>query len=127
MGFLLWYACCDFSIILTFYTRDIMGNLKKSKEVAGNCSFQHAKPHKHDANLKENSALYFQVGLILCLLLSYVLFEMRFEEKNLTLTKVKYDDPNVEVFPINFVLEKEVFKQTSEVSRIGRASERERV
>ncbi|MEO5787393.1 energy transducer TonB [Gelidibacter sp.] len=92
-----------------------MENLKKCTEVTANRSVRRAKPHKHDANLRKNSALYFQVGLILCLLLSYGLFEMRFEEKNLTLTKVNYVDPNVEVFPTNFILEKEVFKQKNEV------------
>ncbi|TYA85670.1 hypothetical protein, partial [Seonamhaeicola marinus] len=37
------------------------------------------KPHKHDANLQKNSTLYFQVGLIVCLLMAYGLFEMKFE------------------------------------------------
>ncbi len=37
------------------------------------------KPHKHDANLQKNSTLYFQVGLIVCLLATYGLFEMKFE------------------------------------------------
>lgn len=91
-----------------------MRNPKKTNDVSGIGGIQQPKPQKHDANLRKNSALYFQVGLILCLLLSYALFEMRFEEKDLTLTKVNYVDPNVEVFPINFVLEKEVFKQKNE-------------
>lgn len=34
---------------------------------------------KRDVNLKSNSSLYFQIGLILCLLATYGLFEMRFE------------------------------------------------
>lgn len=93
-----------------------MENLKKSKDVFGQTRNRHVKPQKHDANLKKNSGLYFQVGLILCLLFSYALFEMRFEENNLNLSGVNYVDPNVEVFPINFVLEKDVFKQKNEVS-----------
>ena len=36
---------------------------------------------KHDVNLKSNSSLYFQIGLILCLLATYGLFEMNFEMK----------------------------------------------
>ncbi|MCF7568370.1 energy transducer TonB [Sabulilitoribacter arenilitoris] len=37
------------------------------------------KPQKHDANLQKNSTLYFQIGLIVCLLTTYGLFEMKFE------------------------------------------------
>ncbi|MBJ6368013.1 energy transducer TonB [Snuella sedimenti] len=38
-----------------------------------------SKSQKHDANLQKNSTLYFQVGLIVCLLFSYGLLEMKFE------------------------------------------------
>ncbi|MEP1488138.1 MAG: energy transducer TonB [Algibacter sp.] len=37
------------------------------------------KSQKHDANLQKNSTLYFQIGLIVCLLAAYGLLEMRFE------------------------------------------------
>lgn len=37
------------------------------------------KPQKHDANLQKNSTLYFQIGLIVCLLAAYGLLEMKFE------------------------------------------------
>ena len=37
--------------------------------------------HKHDVNVQKNSVLYFQIGLILCLLGTFGLFEMRFESK----------------------------------------------
>lgn len=37
------------------------------------------KPQKHDVNLQKNSTLYFQIGLIVCLLFTYGLFEMKFE------------------------------------------------
>jgi len=37
------------------------------------------KSQKHDANLQKNSTLYFQVGLIICLLATNALFEMYFE------------------------------------------------
>ncbi len=37
------------------------------------------KSQKHDANLQKNTILYFQVGLIICLLAAYALFEMKFE------------------------------------------------
>ena len=37
------------------------------------------KSQKHDANLQKNSTLYFQVGLIVCLLAAYGLLEMNFQ------------------------------------------------
>lgn len=37
------------------------------------------KSSKHDVNLQQNTTLYFQVGLIVCLLLAYSLIEMKFE------------------------------------------------
>ncbi|MFI1744434.1 energy transducer TonB [Thalassobellus sediminis] len=39
------------------------------------------KSQKHDANLQKNSTLYFQVGLIVCLLAAYGLLEMKFETR----------------------------------------------
>ena len=57
-----------------------MKDLKKSHNHAGQ-SKAVTKSHKHDANLQKNSTLYFQIGLILCLLGTYALFEMRFEDK----------------------------------------------
>ncbi|APY11255.1 hypothetical protein BWZ22_08370 [Seonamhaeicola sp. S2-3] len=39
------------------------------------------KSQKHDANLQKNSTLYFQLGLIVCLLVIFGLFEMKFETK----------------------------------------------
>ena len=48
------------------------------------------KSQKHDANLQKNSTLYFQIGLILCLLASYAGLEMRFEKSMET-----YDDTTV--------------------------------
>ncbi|MFD1616489.1 energy transducer TonB [Gelatiniphilus marinus] len=38
-----------------------------------------SKPQKHDANLQKNTTLYFQIGLIVCLLVAYGLFEMKFK------------------------------------------------
>ena len=36
------------------------------------------KSQKHDVNLQKNSTLYFQIGLILCLLATYFLMDMKF-------------------------------------------------
>ncbi|NNE32620.1 MAG: energy transducer TonB [Winogradskyella sp.] len=58
-----------------------MKNSKKNFSNAGQSATTVKKSQKHDANLQKNSTLYFQIGLILCLLGTYALFEMRFQEK----------------------------------------------
>jgi len=57
-----------------------MKDFKKSHDIAGQ-SNKVQKTHKHDVNLQKNSSLYFQIGLILCLLGAYGIFEMKFEDK----------------------------------------------
>ncbi|WP_296382951.1 energy transducer TonB [Winogradskyella sp.] len=61
-----------------------MKNSKKDFGIAGQSTTEAKKPHKHDANLQKNSTLYFQIGLILCLLGTYSLFEMQFQDKKIT-------------------------------------------
>lgn len=39
------------------------------------------RSQKHEVNLQKNSTLYFQIGLIVCLLMTFGLLEMRFETK----------------------------------------------
>ena len=58
-----------------------MKNSKKNFGVTGQSKTDSTKPQKHDANLQKNSSLYFQIGLILCLLATYGLFEMTFQTK----------------------------------------------
>ena len=61
-----------------------MKNFKNTSSIAGQSSTNLASPKikgdKHDANLQKNSTLYFQVGLIVCLLVTYGLLEMQFEK-----------------------------------------------
>ncbi len=57
------------------------------------------KPDKHDANLQKNSTLYFQVGLLIALICTNVMFELYFET-------VPLPEPAVTVFdeePYNVV------------------------
>ena len=56
-----------------------MRNQKKSHELIRQNEQIVKKSQKHDANLQKNSTLYFQVGLIVCLLAAYGLLEMKFE------------------------------------------------
>lgn len=56
-----------------------MSNSKKTHELIRQNEQIVKKSQKHDANLQKNSTLYFQVGLIVCLLAVFGLFEMTFE------------------------------------------------
>lgn len=58
-----------------------MKNLDNIKESAKKSNERSEISKKKDTNLQSNSSLYFQIGLILCLLASYGLFEMNFEMK----------------------------------------------
>ena len=49
------------------------------------------KPQKHDANLQKNSTLYFQVGLILTLIVTYGLFEMQFQTTQIIVDDMEFD------------------------------------
>lgn len=67
-----------------------MKNREIIKENVVNNDKRSENHKKKDVNLQSNSALYFQIGLILCLLASYGLFEMKFETH---LPKVTVDRP----------------------------------
>ncbi|WP_460220023.1 energy transducer TonB [Psychroserpens sp. MEBiC05023] len=87
-----------------------MKDFKKSHNIAGQSNGVQ-KSHKHDANLQKNSSLYFQIGLILCLLATYGMFEMKFET-----IKSKYDfvmvepDETIQFIP-SFVVEPDAPKK----------------
>ncbi|EDP72447.1 TonB [Flavobacteriales bacterium ALC-1] len=69
-----------------------MKNSKKDFGIAGQSTTEAKKSHKHDANLQKNSTLYFQIGLILCLLGTYALFEMQFQDKKLIIDSVESNE-----------------------------------
>ncbi len=77
-----------------------MRNSKKAFNNAGQSTTEAKKPQKHDANLQKNSTLYFQIGLILCLLGTYALFEMQFQEHRFV---VSDDTAKVEEISIEYV------------------------
>lgn len=56
-----------------------MSNPKKTHEPIRQNEVNVKKSQKHDVNLRKNSSLYFQLGLIVCLLAAYALLEMKFE------------------------------------------------
>lgn len=67
--------------------------MKHSKKNIGNAgqSSTKTKHSKHDANLQKNTTLYFQIGLILCLLATYGLLEMQFEDKQFAYKAPTYE------------------------------------
>lgn len=99
-----------------------MKNSKQSHELIRQNEQTVKQSQKHDANLQKNSILYFQVGLIVCLLAAFGLLEMQFETKipsysdsgliiddnfEIAVEKFKvYEKPKAEVKPK--VLEKKV-------------------
>jgi len=56
-----------------------MRNQKHSHELIRQNEQIVKKSQKHEANLQKNSTLYFQIGLIVCLLVAFGLLEMKFE------------------------------------------------
>ncbi|TBN01831.1 hypothetical protein EYD45_12435 [Hyunsoonleella flava] len=58
-----------------------MKNSKQSHDIVRQNDDSVKQSHRHDANLQKNSTLYFQVGLIVCLLAAIGLLEMQFETK----------------------------------------------
>ncbi|MFD1016671.1 energy transducer TonB [Winogradskyella rapida] len=77
-----------------------MKNSNKDFSVAGQSATKAKPSQKHDANLRKNSSLYFQIGLILCLLATYALFEMQFEERKL---RLNHDTATTEPVTIDVV------------------------
>ena len=59
-----------------------MSNQKKTHDLIRQNEQNVKKAQKHDANLQKNSTLYFQIGLIVCLLTTFGLLETKFETAN---------------------------------------------
>jgi periplasmic protein TonB len=77
-----------------------MKNSNKIFSNAGQSITEVKKSQKHDANLQKNSTLYFQIGLILCLLGTYALFEMQFQSHKITISD---DKAETEVISTDYV------------------------
>ena len=63
------------------------------------------KPQKHDANLQKNSTLYFQVGLIICLLLAYGVLEMKFDTSTQNYALIEIEDDQEFYYDLNSIVE----------------------
>lgn len=84
-----------------------MRNQKNSHELIRQNEQIVKKSQKHEANLQKNSTLYFQIGLILCLLASFGLLEMKFETTIPKVADVMPPDVPDEVSIENFVIEEQ--------------------
>ncbi|MFD2542535.1 energy transducer TonB [Lacinutrix gracilariae] len=84
-----------------------MRNQMKSRDLNGQKEENVKKSQKHDANLQKNTTIYFQVGLIVCLLFSYVLLEMEFASKNYVIEFTDYIEEPTDYVPEKFKIYKE--------------------
>lgn len=86
-----------------------MNNSKKSQKIVLQNDKNLQKSQKHDVNLQKNSTLYFQVGLILCLLASYGALEMSFAgPKDYVYATPEIDEGLFVINPEIYVIEKKV-------------------
>ncbi|MDT0557718.1 energy transducer TonB [Ichthyenterobacterium sp. W332] len=84
-----------------------MKTFKNNHSKAGQSATVVKQSQKHDANLQKNTTIYFQVGLILCLLGAYLLLEMQFLDSTPKLAQVDYQDESIEVTPPDFIIYKD--------------------
>jgi len=94
-----------------------MKKFKKPNGIAGQSNTDITKLQKHDVNVQKNTTLYFQIGLILCLLGTYMLFEMQFQSKNHDYVIVEPIDDLFEVAPEDFKLYKEPAKEVKPLKK----------
>lgn len=90
---------------------------KKNHKLVGQNEGGLRKPHKHDANLQKNTTLYFQVGLILVLLLIYGLFELKFEKQTIEIPDIAILDDDDKIYIEEFkVLDETKPKQIKNIT-----------
>ncbi len=67
---------------------------------------------KHQANLRKNNGLYFQIGLILALFISFGVFQLKFEKKNQMAQKIiLQEEIEVANTPIDYIIEELIPKK----------------
>lgn len=86
---------------------------KKNHELIRQNERNVKKSLKHDANLQKSSILYFQVGLIVVLLVTYGLFEMKFETKHYPKSSLK---PVDDVLYVDILDAKKVMPESKTVA-----------
>ncbi|QRM89088.1 energy transducer TonB [Lacinutrix sp. WUR7] len=94
-----------------------MRNLKNSYDLNDQKEESVKKSQKHDVNLQKNTTIYFQIGLIVCLLFSYGLLEMEFASKTYTTAVAWVDDLPVDYVPDTFKVYEEPVKEVKETPK----------
>lgn len=94
-----------------------MKNPVNSKQGSSNACKNLLKSQKNEANLQKNTTLYFQIGLILCLLFSYGLLELKFNSDPYV-PEVVYLDPQIEELSYNYQIQKEVIAEPKQKKKI---------
>jgi len=85
-------------------------NIFKKKEVSEKQLSMREK--KHQANLRKNGGLYFQIGLILSLFMVFGLFQLKFEKKEMAYHPPKISNDPIEIsYPDNYVVEEDIRKE----------------
>ncbi|MEO8933823.1 MAG: energy transducer TonB [Xanthomarina sp.] len=90
-----------------------MKHLENNQEVFSKDKQKSSKSQKHDANLQKHSALYFQVGLIVCLLISYGLLEASFKTTEVSARNF-HEIPEDDFYVYNVPVK--VYEETLEVA-----------
>lgn len=87
---------------------------KKNRELIRQNETNTTKSQKHEVNLQKNSSFYFQVGLIICLLITYSLFEISFKTNEIAIADfpdLQEDDIYVYNVPIK------IFEDIKQIER----------
>ena len=84
---------------------------KKNHELVRQNEKSVKKSQKHGVNLQKNSTMYFQIGLILCLLATYFLMDMKFITSDYTFESPPNDNDVAEVYNLDYKIYKEPVKQ----------------
>lgn len=79
---------------------------KKNHELVRQNEKNVKKSQKHEVNLQKNSTMYFQIGLILCLLATYFLMDMKFVTSEIDIPNRDDDAEIAEVFSNNIEIYK---------------------
>ncbi|RZN84774.1 MAG: energy transducer TonB [Winogradskyella sp.] len=94
-----------------------MKKQSQNNNTAGQSGIEVRKSQKHEVNLQKNSTLYFQIGLILCLLGTFALFEMQFESKAIVVQQQSPDDETIDIAMTDIkVYEPEVKQEPKKVA-----------
>lgn len=90
-------------------------NSQKRKELAKHVKLT-LREKKHQANLRKNGGLYFQIGLVATLFIFFGVFQMKFEKKEVVSRTIDITDTIEVVTNIpDFIIEENIPKTSSKV------------